>query len=371
MNWDSQLDTSLTTTDNNMAKIKERLYSIGEVSKGDYRFDLAQVRKTRYEDVPPKPASPYTPTPYAAPQPVSSEDLVNLSSQLLSQAKMITSLHQAIGRLERDRDLHLQRIQNLEDEVRRMGAARGDVSESLLERKVNGLRQELSSDLRHLQDRVKDSPVRVSSPSLRSTASILQEVNENKRLIWKEYESLRRDTDYLHQRLRRQEDDLLHQISEGQELKRAQEKNAMAVERLLCSHQTHTQELDRVTLNTHGVQRDLLQIRSAISDLKEDVRIVEGKVSAHKVKSDRSEQRRSARRHKISKSSSSEDTRSQISLGDISSEDTSYSLGVPDVSGGSRATSGRDRKTRSSLSDLSDDLEGLSDSPPELNFSDL
>ncbi|XP_063795473.1 uncharacterized protein LOC134957458 isoform X2 [Pseudophryne corroboree] len=347
-------------------------------NQGDCCFDIAQVRKTLYEDGPPKPAPPYTPSSYGVIPAVSSEDMVNLSSQLLSQAKMITSLHQAIGRLERDRDLQLQRIQSLEDEVRRTGAVRGEVSESLLERKVEGLRQELSSELRHLQDRVRDSPARASSPSLRSTASILQEVNENKRLIWKEYESLRRDTDYLHHRLRRQEDDLLRQLSEGQELKRAQDKNAMALERLLSSDQIHAQELDRVTSNTQGVQRDVLQIRSAISDLKEDVRIVEGKISGHKVKSDRSEPRRSARRQKVSKSpssSSADDAGSQISLGDISSADTSYSLGVPDVSKGSRekSSSSKERRTRSSLSDLnlSDDLDGLSDSPPELNFSDL
>nr|DBA17741.1 TPA: hypothetical protein GDO54_016069 [Pyxicephalus adspersus] len=138
----------------------------------------------------------------------------------VAKIKMITSLHQAIGRLERDRDHHLQRIQSLEEEVRRLADMRGDVTESLLERKVEGLRQEMWCELRHLQDRMREPP-RVSSPSLRSTTSILQEVNESKRLLWKEYESLRRDTDYLHQRLRRQEDDLLRQISEGQELRRA------------------------------------------------------------------------------------------------------------------------------------------------------
>ncbi|XP_018427817.1 PREDICTED: uncharacterized protein LOC108800332 [Nanorana parkeri] len=249
--------------------------------------------------------------------------------------RMITSLHQAIGRLERDRDLHLQRIQNLEEEVRRSAAVRGEVTESLLERKVEGLRQEMSCELRHLQDRVREAP-QVSSPPLRSTSSILQEVNENKRLLWKEYESLRRDSDYLHQRLRRQEDDLLRQLSEGQELKRAQERNACALEGLLSSHQMQTQDLSRTRSDAQNVQRDLLLIRSAIGDLKEEVRVLEGKVSVRPARAERDGRPRSARKpaSKSPSLSSLEDAQSQLSLADISSEDTSYSLGVPTISRG-------------------------------------
>ncbi|XP_056389074.1 myosin-2 heavy chain, non muscle-like isoform X2 [Hyla sarda] len=303
--------------------------------------------------------------------------MVNLSSQLLAQAKMITSLHQAIGRLERDRDLHIQRIQSLEDEVRRHGASRGpDTSESLLERKMEGLRQELSSELRHLEDRVRDSTTRVSSPSLRSAASVLQEVNETKKLIWKEYESLRRDTDYMHQRLRRQEDDVMRQISDGQELRRAQEKNAAALERILSGHQTQTQELERARADTQGVQRDLLLIRSSIRDLMENVRILEGKVHTNRAPSNRPERRRSGRRRELSRSESSseDDLRSRISLADISSEETSYSFSAAaEISRGSRekSSTSRDGKSRSDR-DLDDqDLSDLTDSAPELNFSDL
>lgn len=374
MSWDRQVGSVLTAMDDNVAKIKDRLYSRAELSKGNYHFDSPQLLRPLYEDTPPKPASPCVPPTYSLAPAVSSEDMVTLSSQLLSQAKMITSLHQAIGRLERDRDHHVQRIQSLEEEVRRLAAVRGDVTESLLDRRVEGLRQEMSCELRHLQDMVRDPP-RVASPSLRSASSILQEVNEHKRLLWKEYESLRRDTDYLHQRLRRQEDDILRQISDGQEMKRAQERNACALEGLLSTHQMQTQELNRTRSDTQIVQRDLLQIRSAIGDLKEEVRILEGKVSVRPAKADRAGPPRSARKP-ISKSpslSSLEDAQSQLSLADISSEDTSYSLSVPTVSRGSRDKSSV-RKTHSDLSNSNPsdgDLDDLSDSAPELNFSDL
>ncbi|XP_040190793.1 uncharacterized protein LOC120923002 [Rana temporaria] len=356
---------------------RSRLYSRAELNKGNYHFDSPQLLRPLYEDTPPKPASPRVPPTYSLAPAVSSEDMVTLSSQLLSQAKMITSLHQAIGRLERDRDLHVQRIQSLEEEVRRLAAVRGDVTESLLDRRMEGLRQEMSCELRHLQDMVRETP-RVASPSLRSTSSILQEVNENKRLLWKEYESLRRDSDYLHQRLRRQEDDVLRQISDGQELKRAQERNACALEGLLSTHQMQTQELSRTRTDTQSVQRDLLQIRSAIGDLKEEVRILEGKVSVRPAKADRAGPPRSSRKP-ISKSpslSSLEDAQSQLSLADISSEDTSCSLSSvpPAVSRGSRDKSRSGRKSHSDLSNSNpsdDDLDELSDSPPELNFSDL
>ncbi|XP_071985143.1 coiled-coil domain-containing protein 159 isoform X1 [Engystomops pustulosus] len=376
MNWDSKLEAVLTAADDSMAKIKERLYTRGDVTK-DFHYDSPPVRRAAlYGD--PLPMKPASPSAYTHPAPVSSEDMVNLSSQLLSQAKMITSLHHAIGRLERDRDLQLQRIQSLEDEVRRLGESRGlDVTESVLERRMEGLRHEVSSELRHLEDRMRGAASREPGPSLRSASSILQEVNETKRLIWKEYESLRQDTDYMHQRLRRQEDDLLRQISDGQELKRAQEKSVSVLERVLSSHQTQTLELERARVDTQGVQRDLLQIRSAIEDVKENVRKLEGKVSAPKSRRDRPGGRRSGQELSRSGSSSSvDDLRSRISLADISSEDTSYSLGAAaEVSRGSRDTTKgwRSRSDRDlSDRDLSDhDLDDLSDSAPELNFSDL
>ncbi|KAM4022835.1 coiled-coil domain-containing protein 159 isoform 2-T3 [Anomaloglossus baeobatrachus] len=325
-----------------------------------------------------KPSSPYTSSVYTHAALVSSEDMVNLSSQLLSQAKMITSLHQAIGRLERDRDLHIQRIQSLEGEVQRLAASRGlDVSESVLERKMDGLRQELSTELRHMEDRVRDSTTYGSSPSLRSAISISQEMNETKRLIWKEYQSLRRDADYMHQKLRRHEDDLQQQISEGQELKQAKEKQGTVLERILRSHEVHTQELARARADAQGAQRDVLQLRSVIGDLLDDVKILEGKVSVHRARGDRTDHRRCRQRPELSRSlssSSAEDEHSQISLADISSEDTSYSLGAaPTVSRDSRekSSTSRDGKSRSDR-DLSDhDLDDLSDSAPELNFSDL
>ncbi|XP_075472256.1 coiled-coil domain-containing protein 159 isoform X2 [Ascaphus truei] len=378
MNWDTQLDSILTATDSNMAKIKERLYS-RDLAQRERHFDFPNGKTTLYEDAPTKPDVPCASCVRSFNSGVSSEDIVDMSSQLLSQAKMIASLHQAIGRLDRDREYQQHRMQSLEEEMCRLRGLQGDVCDSVLEKKVQGLRQELSDQLRHLREKARD-PLE-QSPGQRCTASIIQEVNENKRLLWKEYESLRKDIDYLHQRLRRQEDDMLRQLSEGQEVKRAQDRNAKVLEGLLSSHHTQTVELNRTRSETQGVQRDLLQIRSMIGDINEDVRILEGKVYAHSVGKDRTERAKPTVRKKksIRSSSSGEDTASQISLGDISSEDTSYSLDVPAPSYGSRDQSSASRgvgsrdKTRSSLNvdDFSDDLDGLPDSPPELNFSDL
>ncbi|CAH2310561.1 Hypothetical predicted protein [Pelobates cultripes] len=381
MNWDTKLDGILNATDINMSRIKERLYARGELTRADVQFDLPQEKSTLYEEPPSKPSSPYVSYTNGFSRVSPSEDRVTVSSQLLSQAKMISSLHQAIGRLERDRDHQEQRIQGLEAEVRHLRGAQVDPHGADLERKMERLKQELSNELRHLQDRGRDSPTRDTSSALRSTASIIQEVNENKRILWKEYESLRRDMDYLHQRLRRQEDDLLRQLSESQDVKRAQERNAKMLEGLLSTQQTHTMDVNRTRMDTQGVQRDLLQIRSSISELKEDMQILEGKVYRHSARSDRGGKpvTRKKKPVKSQSPSSSEDSSSQVSLADISSEDTSYSLGIPPASRGSNEKSstshgvGSRNKTTSipNGDGLSDDLDGLSDSPPELNFSDL
>ncbi|XP_077133199.1 coiled-coil domain-containing protein 159 isoform X2 [Ranitomeya variabilis] len=376
MSWDSKLDAVLTAADDSVAKIKERLYTRGDTSR-DFCYDSTVRRSVQYEywsEM--KPASPCAPSAYTHPAAVSSEDMVNLSSQLLSQAKMITSLHQAIGRLERDRDLHIQRIQSLEDEVQRLAASRGlDVTESVLQRKMDGMRQELSSELCHLEARVRDSTTCASSPSLRSAVSISQEMNETKRLMCKEFESLRRDSDYTRQRLRRQEDDLRQHITDGQELLRTQEKHGAALERIQSSHQVQTQELERARSDTQRAQREIVQLRSAMGDLLDDVRILEGKV--HRASSAQPDHRYCRQSRELSRfvsTSSADDDFSEISLADISSEDTSYSLGAAaTVSRESREKSSTSKEGRiQSNHDLSDqDLGELSDSAPELNFSDL
>ncbi|KAM8931176.1 uncharacterized protein RCH25_007107 isoform 2-T2 [Pelodytes ibericus] len=378
MNWDAQLDSILTATDGNMAKIKERLYSRGELTRGDGLFDLPQIKTPGFEDKPAKPLSPYVSYSNGWNPPSSSEDMVTLSDQLLSQAKMISSLHQAITRLERDRDQQQHRIQSLEDEVRRLRGARGDALESELERRMERLRQEMSGELKLLQERGRVSPSRDSAVQ---RSSIVQDVSENKRLLWKEYESLRRDTDYLHQRLRRQEDDMLRQLTDSQEAKCAQDRNAKMLGGLLDSQQRHTMEINRTRSDTQGLQRDLLQIRSTVGELKEDMRILEGKVFTHSARYDRTEKNKPSVRKKkqVSSSSSSGDDSSRVSLADISSEDTSCTLDCSTKSTGSRVKSSSSRnsdtrdKTTSGLNldEFSDDLDGLSDSPPELNFSDL
>lgn len=58
------------------------------LSTGNYHFDSPQLLRPLYEDTPPKPASPRVPPTYSLAPAVSSEDMVTLSSQLLSQAKV-------------------------------------------------------------------------------------------------------------------------------------------------------------------------------------------------------------------------------------------------------------------------------------------
>uniref|UniRef100_A0A8C5Q0Y1 Uncharacterized protein n=1 Tax=Leptobrachium leishanense TaxID=445787 RepID=A0A8C5Q0Y1_9ANUR len=362
--------------------LQERLYARGEITRGDVPFDLPQTRSPLYEDIYSKPSSLWAPYTDGSGRASPNGDHVTAGSQLLAQAKMITSLHQAVTRLERDRDQHQQRIRSLEDDVRRLRGPQGDTHGASTDRKLEELRQDLFSEIKRLQERERDVPSRDAGCALRSTASVLQEVNESKRALWSEFESLRRDMDYLHQRLRRQEEDLLRQLAESQDVKRAQDRNAKVLEGVLSGQQTHTMDITRARTETQDVQRDLLQIRSSISELKDDVRVLEDQIHRHGARSGRAANPASRKKKPVeSPSPSSEDDSSpQVSLADISSEDTSCSLGVcaasyvsKDKSSSSRRELRSQEKTTSTLNgdDLSDYLDQLSDSPPELNFSDL
>ncbi|XP_069088936.1 coiled-coil domain-containing protein 159-like isoform X1 [Pleurodeles waltl] len=386
MNWATQINSILTATDSNVATIKQRLNPDRSFPK-EPLFEKLSVNKGYFNDSLDRPWEFCTTCADSAHSSMSLKDLAAINNQLASQAKIIASLNQTVMRLEKDREHQRQRIHSLEEEVQRLQNTARSSSDAVLERRMEDLRRELSSELRHLREQVLEIPDRGQS----SVLNLIEEINESKRTIWKESESVRREIDQLKQKIRRQEEDLLQHMSASHETRRGHDQNSKMLEDLLENYKRNSMDLNRAKSESQQTQLELQHIKITISNIKDEIEKLhaKGNLRLPPTRKERSRRVKTAPSKKSTVSSSGEDDSDpELSFGDISSEEVSSPLDIG--TGGrkhsfqltSRTSSDLETGTRRDLDsdlddydldgrDLSNDLERLSHGAPELSFSDL
>ncbi|XP_074858877.1 coiled-coil domain-containing protein 159-like isoform X2 [Carettochelys insculpta] len=379
MNWDTQLNSILTATDSNVAKIK-RLNTTSIPSKVDLLLDRTNTESIAFDE---SLAGSHHPCPTCRSLPhyqMATEELAAISNQLHSQAKVIESLTQSVNRLKQEKEIQQQRIHNLEEEVSRLQNSPHSGLELLLGRRLEGLK----SELHNLRQQVFHQPDGDCIPDLYPSARVMREMHESKRLLWQEYECVRREVEQLKHKLNRQEEDLFHQMSETDEMKRTQGLYCKMLEDLMNSHKAQSDDLDKAKLETWSTQQELGCIRSTVTDLRDQMKnhpLEEklytkpiGKESAHgKESSD------FLREEELLSLSLCDDSASELSLTDVSSDELSSSTeikgpeGSKDISTPSlELEESTPREEAGSVSNEEEDLSSdLSDSLPELNLSDL
>ncbi|XP_005303073.2 golgin subfamily A member 6-like protein 7 isoform X1 [Chrysemys picta bellii] len=378
MNWDTQLNSILTATDSNVAKIKQRLNTTSISSKVDLLLDRINTEKVAFDE---SLAGFWQPGPTCLSLPhcrMATEELAAISSQLRSQAKVIESLTQSVNRLKQEKERQQQQIHNLEEEVGRLHNSPQSGLESLLGRRMEGLK----SELRNLRQQVFHQPDGDCTPDVYPSSSVMQEVHESKKLLWREYECVRREVEQLKHKLNRQEEDLVNQMSETDEMKRTQSRYCKMLEDLMNSHKTQSDDLDKARLETRSTQQELGHIKSTVTDLKDQMKNLPleeksytkpvGKESAHRMESNDL-----LREEEIFFSSLSDDSASELSLTDVSSDELSSATEIKEPEGSKDLSTPsleqEDSTPKEEAGSMSDeDLSSdLFDSLPELNLSDL
>ncbi|XP_032660448.1 uncharacterized protein LOC116838957 isoform X2 [Chelonoidis abingdonii] len=377
MNWDTQLNSILTATDSNVAKIK-RLNTTSISSKVDLLLDRINTEKVAFDESL-AGSQHLCPTCLNLPHcRMATEELAAISSQLHSQAKVIESLSQSVNRLKQEKELQQQQIHHLEEEVGRLHNSPQSGLESLLGRRMEGLK----SELRNLRQQVFHQPDGDCTPDLYPRSSVMQEVHESKKLLWQEYECVRREVEQLKHKLNRQEEDLVNQMSETDELKRTQSRYCKMLEDLMNSHKTQSDDLDKARLETRSTQEELGHIKSMVTDLKDQMKNLPleeksytkpvGKESAYGMESNDL-----LREEEIFSSSLSDDSASELSLTDVSSDELSSATEIKEPEGSKELSTPslelEDSTPKEEAGSMSDeDLSSdLFDSLPELNLSDL
>uniref|UniRef100_A0A4W3I640 Spindle pole body component 110-like n=1 Tax=Callorhinchus milii TaxID=7868 RepID=A0A4W3I640_CALMI len=266
---------------------------------------------------------------------ITREELTDIYRKLQSQGRAIQSLHQNLMRVEAEKEYQQQKIRSLEEEIRRIHSRPDDRSlDFQLERKMEEWRREVSNEIYSLREQVQRQRDGGFSHGSTTITNVMQEVRESKRELYEEFESLRREIDNLKHKQRRQEEDLQNQISETKDLKRSLERDNKTLGELMNKYQSHCLNFNRSIHEREYTEQELTHVKSAVAGLKKQL--------------------------------------TDLHLGD-------HLTSTPSKPGGTsarRTTSGiststlEDSERQSNDSDVSVNL-GLSDSPPELNLSDL
>uniref|UniRef100_A0A3B4WZP2 Trichohyalin-like n=3 Tax=Seriola lalandi dorsalis TaxID=1841481 RepID=A0A3B4WZP2_SERLL len=274
MNWDNQLSCILSEADGSVAKMRERLTSPGKFSKGGE--DLYPMRERIHDSdldppaLPPRAPLLRQPSPSLSPG-VQWADLTAIQSQLQIQSQAIESLTQHIHDMERERQSQQRHIQTLQEEVHRLHEALRESERARdeskrgqspgAERRMEQWRREVGRELSSLRGHIT-----------RATSLGNLEESFSSKLRREELEHLRREVDQLKARLRRQEEDVFLQQAEARETRRQYERSCKTLEELTDSYRTHSTDLAKTVSQYSHTQQEVRQIRTVVSELKEEVR---------------------------------------------------------------------------------------------------
>ncbi|XP_060087703.1 uncharacterized protein LOC132566558 isoform X2 [Heteronotia binoei] len=317
MNWDTELNSILIATDANMAKVKHRLNPASITSKAGLLLDRINPESAVLTEPPPLHIT------CAAHHccRMATEELSAISKQLHSQAQVIESLTQAIHRLKQEKELQQHSISHLKEEVDRLQHSPHSGLELVLGQSVEGLKNELHN----LQKQMLQQPDGDCTHDLYSNPAIVQDMLESKKVLWREYESIRREMEQLKQKLDQQEEDLFNQVSVTHEIRRTQSQYCKMLEDLMNSHKTQIQDLDRARSETQGTQQELSNVKSTVINLREQVKSLhaEDKLSAMPLRKEsiHLKKRNGLLHDDILSSFLCDDSASELSLTDVSSDE--------------------------------------------------
>ncbi|XP_068449168.1 general vesicular transport factor p115 [Clinocottus analis] len=268
MNWDNQLSSILSVADGSVAKMRERLTSPGKFSKGGE--DLYPTReRVAGSDLGPPALPPRAPlllrqSPSPLGPPVQWADLAAVQSQLQTQSQAMESLALKLRDVERERQSQQGHIQTLQEEVHRLREREREWRRGPspgAEVKMEQWRREVGRELSSLRGQV----ARAVSPGN-------VEESFTSKLHREELEHLRREVEQLKTQLRRQGEDSFLQQSEARESRRRYEHSCKTLEELTESYRCHSTDLAKTVSQYSHTQQEVRQIRTAVSDLKEEVR---------------------------------------------------------------------------------------------------
>ncbi|XP_051027178.1 transmembrane protein CCDC163 [Acomys russatus] len=257
--WSDQLYAVLSSTDENMARIKQSLYPLRVSSTGN----LADTWISPHH-LPPQPGT-QAQQPWALKTPVVGErlscteghssslwdEVTKLQSQLQAQAQVTEALRHAVQSLLKDREQQTFKISALEASLKLLQEA--PKGRAVLDQRLEGLRKELQglrSQVRELiQTQMKTRPGKFTT-----TRGFQQELQTEHQLLWEESEILREELKLLRDQLSQHQELLLEQMAEGRQVQARSWKTLEHLQSDQKGQVHHTLEVTRT--EAHDAQKE-------------------------------------------------------------------------------------------------------------------
>ncbi|XP_032755613.1 transmembrane protein CCDC163 [Rattus rattus] len=268
--WSDQLQAVLSSTDENMARIKS-LYPL-RVSFTDRPCscpfpipsigDLADTWISPHH-LPPQPGA-QAQQPWALKTPILGESLscteahssslwdevTKLRSQLQTQTQVTEALRHSVQSLLKDREQQMFKISALEASLKLL--QEGPKGRALLEQRLEGLRKELQGLRSQVQELVQ-TQMRTRPGKFSTASGFHQELQNEHQLLWEESEILREELKLLRDQLSQHQELLLEQMAEGRQV---QARSWKTLEHLQSGQMGKVHTLEVTRTEAHDAQKE-------------------------------------------------------------------------------------------------------------------
>ncbi|KAL9951935.1 hypothetical protein ACROYT_G044691 [Oculina patagonica] len=306
MEWENKFSSIVRETETNLARVRDRLGSSSKTKAfhprssgihhgGNLRSQAARspYKGTVAWDLPSSKHSPIKTVGMAtsAPSSQASPALVNaLFERVEEQAEVVSQLCDTVKKLEKERDIQATDIKKMKDEISRLNERLREKGVDIeTERKLEQFKRDVYSQLEFVQSQAK---LRQSAgeSSGRSDSAV---VNEARRIVEDETESLQRDIEHLKTKLGKMEMELHSTLAESRDVFRKQDRLDRALSSLSENQRSQSRSLSSIVDERQSDAYDIRQLKHLVN-----------KVS-HQYSELESEMQSSIRRSGVSSSNSS------------------------------------------------------------------
>lgn len=281
MEWESKFSSIVRETESNLAKVRDRLNASNKTkasgrSRGNYYGDsstsLHTVGNLRSQTSRPstvawdKLRSPKTvgmttniPSGQASPA------LVNaLFERVEEQAELVNYLNKTVMQLEKERETHAGEIKRMKEEINKLSERlreRGVDIET--ERKLEQFKRDVYSQLEFVESQTK---LRQSEGenSHRSDSAV---INEMRRIVEDETESIQRSIEHLKTKLSKMELEIHSTITDSREVLRKQDRLDRLLSSLSENQRTQSRSLSSVVDERQSDAHEIQELKHLVSKL--------------------------------------------------------------------------------------------------------
>ncbi|XP_032219829.1 myosin-J heavy chain isoform X2 [Nematostella vectensis] len=317
MDWEDKFSSIVKETESNLARVRDRLgssrtklpvssayntspyresSSLKPSSRLSTSMDNLRPRSTMFSSTTRSSLSP-TKTrldAYRSTSPVKTSSVLSgqpssrdspallnvLFERLEQQAEALDSLSGTVKRLEKDKNNQAGTISKLQDEVSRLNdRLREQGVDMETERKLEQFKREMYGHLEMMTSRSRLHRSEDSSFGDPNPTSIARELNESKRLLQEDCDSVRREVDHLKARIAKVELEMHSSLGDGKDALRRLDRLDRTINVLSENQRSQSHSLSSMVDERDMRTADLGQLRGIVDQLSHQVANMERETS--------------------------------------------------------------------------------------------